>query len=106
MIRFLLRFLGLVALAAAFIFFIYDGVRFIANRQIDFTTVAYVWNIVNRSSLLAFQTTVGQRLTPAVWTSVIEPYFLRQPTCLILAIVGAILLLLGRRKKPLIGYSR
>ena len=41
-----------------------------------------------------------------VWNGVIQPYFLKQPISLVLAIVGAILILLGRKKKPLIGYAR
>jgi hypothetical protein len=41
-----------------------------------------------------------------VWQDVIQPYFLDQPVSLVLAIIGAILILLGRKKKPLIGYAR
>ena len=35
-----------------------------------------------------------------------QPYFLDQPTWLVLGIVGAILILLGRKKRKLIGYAR
>ena len=34
MIRFLLRFIGLCLLAIAFIFFVYDGTKSIANQQL------------------------------------------------------------------------
>ena len=37
---------------------------------------------------------------------VVQPYFLDQPVWLVLAIIGAILILLGRKKKQLIGYAR
>jgi len=40
------------------------------------------------------------------WKGVMTPYFLDQPISLVLAIVGAIFILLGRKKKPLIGYAR
>ena len=40
------------------------------------------------------------------WQGVVKPYFLDQPVSLVLAIIGAILILLGRKKKPLIGYAR
>jgi hypothetical protein len=43
---------------------------------------------------------------PWAWQGVIQPYFLKQPVSLVLVIVGAILTLLGRKKKPLIGYAR
>jgi hypothetical protein len=42
----------------------------------------------------------------SAWHGVVEPYFLKQPVSLVLAIIGAILILLGRKKKPLIGYAR
>jgi peptidoglycan/LPS O-acetylase OafA/YrhL len=106
MIRFLLRFLGLVTLAAAFVFFVYDGARFIANQTIDFTTVRYVWESLHQNSLLLFQPAVERHVAPWLWQSLIQPYFLEQPVSLLFLIVGALLILLGRRKKPLIGYAR
>ena len=63
MIRFLFRFLGLMTLAAAFIFIVYDGMRFIGNRELDLTTVGYVWASVHQSSLLMAQPAVEQRAT-------------------------------------------
>jgi hypothetical protein len=106
MIRFLFRFLGLVTLAAAFIFVVYDGVRFIANQRLDFTTVGYVWASVHQASLEQFRPAVERNLAPWLWQALIQPYFLEQPASLLLLIVGAIFILLGRRKRPLIGYAR
>jgi hypothetical protein len=40
-----------------------------------------------------------------VWDPVVTTV-LDAPAIVVLAIVGAILILLGRRKKPLIGYGR
>jgi hypothetical protein len=40
------------------------------------------------------------------WRGVVEPYLLEQPVSLVFAILGAILILLGRKKRPLIGYAR
>jgi hypothetical protein len=106
MIRFLFRFLGLLTLAAAFIFVVYDGARLIANQKVEFTTVGYVWASVHQNSLLLFQPAVERHVTPWLWQSLIQPYLLEQPASLLLLIVGALLVLLGRRKKPLIGYAR
>jgi hypothetical protein len=106
MIRFLFRFLGLLTLAAAFILVVYDGVRFIANQTLELTSVGYVWASVHQSSLLLFQPAVERHVAPWLWQSLIQPYFLEQPASLFLMVIGAILILLGRRKKPLIGYSR
>jgi hypothetical protein len=52
------------------------------------------------------QPTVERYAGAWAWQGVIKPYFLDQPVSLVLAIVGAILILLGRKKKPLIGYAR
>ena len=106
MIRFLFRFLGLVSLAAAFIFFVYDGVRFIANQKLEFTSVGAAWTGVHQNSLALLQSLVEQRTAPWVWDQLIQPYLLRQPVFLLLLLVGTGLVLLGRRKKPLIGYAR
>ena len=35
-----------------------------------------------------------------VWNDVVQPYFLEQPTELVLVIIGAVLVLLGSKKKP------
>jgi hypothetical protein len=39
MIRFVFRFIGLCLLATAFVFFVYDGTKSIANHQIVYTSV-------------------------------------------------------------------
>ena len=43
---------------------------------------------------------------PAPWQTAIKPYFLEQPVWVVLGILGALLILLGRKKKKLIGYAR
>ena len=40
------------------------------------------------------------------WSNVFQPYFLDQPAWLALGIVGALLILLGRKKRKLIGFAR
>jgi hypothetical protein len=40
------------------------------------------------------------------WRGVIKPYLLDQPMWAALGVVGALLILLGRRKRKLIGYAR
>jgi hypothetical protein len=105
MIRFLLRFLGLITLAAAFVFFIYDGARYIANQRFEFTKVGDVWSAVHQSSLAQLQPAIEQHVGVWLWDPVMLS-LLTRPVWLVLLIVGAILIVLGRRKKPLIGYAR
>jgi hypothetical protein len=105
MIRFLLRLIGLLCLAAAFILVIYDGTKSIAANNLYLTSVRTLWELINAGSL--------QRLKPAI-----EPYaggilwdpgmvaVLAAPAWAMLAGFGIVFILLGRRKKPLIGYAR
>ena len=51
MIRFLLRFIGLLCLALGFIFLVYDGTKSIADQRWYVTKVSDVWITVQESSL-------------------------------------------------------
>lgn len=102
MIRFVFRFLGLVTLAAAFIFFVYDGTKSIAGNEFFYVTSFHsLWTQVDQQSLLQAQ----ERMPAWMWDPWISTV-LQQPAWLVMLVLGAILTLLGRKKKPLIGYSR
>lgn len=105
MIRFVCRFLGILLLAAGFISLIYDGAKWIADRVVHFTSVREAWNMVASSDPGIFRPAVEHAVGPWAWDPVITT-LLRQPTWLVLGIIGALLILLGRRRKPLIGYAR
>lgn len=106
MIRFVFRFLGFWILALGFILLVYDGARYIANSRVDFTSVGYVWSSIHQNSLLLLQPAVERHLAPWLWQSVLQPYFLEQPAWLVLGILGVLLMLIGRKKRRLIGYAR
>jgi hypothetical protein len=105
MIRFLLRSLGLWILAAGFLFFVYDGPHWIANRKFSFTSVGFVWAQVHQNSLLLLQPAIERHVAVWLWQLVIQP-ILEQPIWVVCTVLGTILILLGRKKKPLIGYAR
>jgi hypothetical protein len=106
MIRFVFRFVGLVSLALGFLFLVHDGTKSIADQTMYISSVGATWENIHQSSLSALQPMVERMGGTWAWNGVVEPYFLKQPVSLVLAIVGAILILLGRKKKPLIGYAR
>jgi hypothetical protein len=106
MIRFILRFLGLLLLALGFIFLVYDGTKSIADQTLYLSTVGSAWANIHQSSLSALQPLVDRLVGHWFWQGVLQRYFLDQPAFLVLAIVGGILILLGRKKRPLIGYAR
>jgi len=105
MIRFLLRFIGLCLLATAFIFFVYDGTKTIANQQLITMKVSDAWAIVDQSTLVQLQPAIEKHAPHWLWDPVTLSV-LNAPTWVVLGIVAAILILLGRKKKPLIGYGR
>jgi hypothetical protein len=105
MIRFLLRFLGLLCLALGFILLVYDGTKSIADQKwLYITTVRELWIQVNENSLMQLRPVI-ERLAVWLWDPVTVT-ILNAPSELVLAIIGAVLLLLGRKKRRLIGYAR
>jgi hypothetical protein len=105
MIRFVLRFVGLLLLALGFIFLVYDGIRSISDGSILLTRTSEVWNVIHDRSLVALQTMVERHAGPDIWQVVFAPV-IDQPASAISCILGVILIVLGRKKKPLIGYAR
>lgn len=106
MIRFVFRFLGLLLLALGFIFLVHDGTKSIADQTLFISSVESFWSNIHQSSLASLQPTVERMVGPWAWTGVVKPYFLDQSLSLVLAIVGGIFILVGRKKKRLIGYAR
>jgi len=106
MIRFVFRFIGLLLLALAFILLVYDGTKSIADQSFKISKVGETWANIDQSSLLALQPVVERLIGAWFWQGIVQRYFLQQPAELVLGIIAAILILLGRKKKPLIGYAR
>jgi hypothetical protein len=105
MIRFLFRFIGLLLLALAFIFVVYDGIRSISDGGLIFTKASYVWAVIHDRSLQSFQALVEQHAGRDAWQFAVAPV-LDQPAAVVAGVLGIILTLIGRKKRPLIGYAR
>lgn len=105
MIRFLLRFIGLLLLALAFIFVVYDGIRTISDGTLLITKTSVLWNTIHDGSLRMLQTLVEQKLGPEAWQVGVAP-ILDHPASAVFCVLGVVLIILGRKKKPLIGYAR
>jgi hypothetical protein len=104
MIRGFFRLVGLLLLAGGFIFMVYDGARFVADNALRFTRFGQFWNDVHQSSQQAFRVWVDG-ISPWLWNSVFR-ILLDQPAFAVMGVVGILLMLLFRPRKPLIGYSR
>jgi HlyD family secretion protein len=105
MIRFVFRFVGLLLLALGFFFLVHDGTKSIADQTLFISSVESLWSNIHQSSLASLQPTVERMVGPWAWTGVVKPYFLDQSVSLVLAIVGGIFILIGRKKKRLIGFE-
>jgi hypothetical protein len=104
MIRGLFRLVGLLLLASGFVFMVYDGARWIADQNLRFTQFGEFWNDINQSSQQAFRTWVEAH-APWLWDSVVR-LLLDQPVFAVMGVLGVLLMILFRPRKPLIGYSR
>ena len=105
MIRFLFRFFGLICLAAAFILVIYDGTKSIAGNKLSLITMRALWELINAGSLSKLKPLLEPYAGGLLWDPVTVS-ILAAPAWSLLGLVGILLLLLGRKKKPLIGYAR
>jgi hypothetical protein len=106
MIRFVLRTLGLWILAGAFVVVVYDGTRSIAGNALIFTKLEDIWNFVfSRPMDVLLKPLTDRYVGQWLWELALLP-LLHSPAFLTFAVLGAILMLLGRKKKPLIGYAR
>jgi hypothetical protein len=105
MIRFLLRFIGLICLAAAFILVIYDGTKSIAANRLFITSTRTLWELINAGSLQKLKPLLDPYAHGFLWDPVMVS-ILAAPSWSLLGGFGILLLLLGRRRKPLIGYAR
>ena len=105
MIRFLLRSLGFLSLAAAFILVIYDGTKSIAGNTVSITSVRVLWDIINASSLQNLRPLIETGVGGWAWDPIFVG-FLTAPSWAVLSLLSVVLILLGRKKRPLIGYAR
>ena len=105
MIRFLLRFIGLICLAGGFILLIYDGTKSIAGNKLFLTDVQTLWELVNPGSLAKLKPMIEHYAGGFLWDQLMVT-FLSAPSWSVLGVLGILFILLGRRRKPLIGYVR
>ncbi|HET7847715.1 MAG TPA: hypothetical protein VFL51_01505 [Pseudolabrys sp.] len=77
----------------------------IAGNALYFTDVRALWDIVNAASLQNLKPAIETKVGPWAW----DPVFvtaLTWPGWAVLGVLGILLIILGRKKKPLIGYAR
>jgi hypothetical protein len=103
MIRGFFRLIGLLLLAGGFVFLVYDGARSIADQALRLTRLGEFWNDVNQASQRSFQAMIDGN---APFLNGLVKLVLNQPSWAVMGVLGILLMLLFRPRKPLIGYSR
>ena len=102
MIRFLFRLLGFLILAAGFVSLVVDGTRSIASGALVLTSTEASWAMASPDTLARARELIGRLGVPAL----VDPGLataLALPTCLTLAVLGILLMLVGRRSRPQVG---
>ena len=102
--RWLSRFLGLLLAAGAFVAFVIDGTRSIADDTIRVEPISTLWINFNEAGHAAFRAAVERDLSPLVWERLVQP-MLSMPVFVVLALLAALFLFLGRRPRSRIGYA-
>jgi hypothetical protein len=105
MIRFLFRLLGLLCLAAAFILVVYDGTKSIAGNQLYLTNVSTLWALIDAASLSALKPLISPYAGGILWDPLVVSV-LGAPGWAVFGVLGILFMVLGRPRKPLIGYER
>jgi hypothetical protein len=105
MIRFIFRFIGLICLAAGFILLIYDGTKSIAGNAVFLTSVRTLWELINAGSLAKLEPMIRYYAGGYLWDPLMVA-ILAAPSWGLLGFFGILFLVIGRKKKPLIGYAR
>jgi hypothetical protein len=104
MFRLTFRFLGLLLLAAAFAALVIDGTRSIAGGALSLTPLeqTMLWLMPERFAKLKLA--LQHALPPFLWDPV-TVHVLQMPAWFVVGIVGILLMLLTRKRRPQIGFS-
>jgi hypothetical protein len=84
---------------------IYDGTKSIAANSLFLTSTRTLWELISAGSLAKLKPLIEPYAGGLLWDPGMVA-ILASPSWALLGGFGILLLLFGRRKKPLIGYAR
>ena len=102
--RFLARFIGLIALAGAFAAAVIDGARWVVDGTFTPTSTGAALYWISPKALAGAQAFVEGRVGAWAWNDVLVRALLA-PAFVALAIVSAVLFFVSRPPQPQIGHS-
>lgn len=97
LIKFLMRFAGIVLFATALVAMVSDGTKSIARSEVVVTSVKQIWTDVSSEGPEAAKESVSTSVDPQVWETAVEPV-LSWPIWLVASLAGAFTLWLGSRR--------
>jgi hypothetical protein len=103
MLRVIIRFLGLMLLAAGFAAVVIDGARSIASNALVLTSLGETLSQLAPAKYPLWQATIEKKFGAWAWDPVATT-LLALPNWLVAGAFGALLFLLTRRRRPQIGY--
>jgi hypothetical protein len=103
MLRFLVRALGFLLIAAGFVGLVIDGTRSIANGALGFTPLGQIAHAMLREKFLLIEPGVTRHVHPWLWDPVLLNFFL-MPAALLAVLIGILLLWLGQKPQEPIGF--
>ncbi len=102
--RFLTRFIGLLALAGAFAAAVLDGARWIANGTFAPTSIGAALDWLSPKAVAAAESFVDSRLGAWAWNDLLVKALIT-PAFAALTVVSALFFLISRSPPPAIGRS-
>ncbi|WP_261401564.1 hypothetical protein [Chenggangzhangella methanolivorans] len=75
-----------------------DGTRAIASGAVAFTATETSWAAASPETLASLRQSAGMAQAPVDW-------ILAQPTCAVLAVIGVVFMLIGRRRRRRVGVA-
>ncbi len=104
MFRLILRFFGLLLLAAAFAALIIDATRSIAGKALVMTEIGQTAAALAPARLALVEDSVRRHAHPFVYDPILVD-FLRAPSFLVIGLIGWLFFRLARAPRPKIGFS-
>ncbi len=102
MIGFLTRFIGLWMIAGALVALVVDGTKTIAAETLTVTPLGQTWYSISPSTLIAAQSFVQEKVETYIGHWLWDPlivWILLLPTWLVLGLLGAWLVYIGRKRR-------
>lgn len=98
LIKFLMRFAGIVLFATALVAMVSDGSKSIARSEVVVTSVRQMWEGVSVQGPETLRESVTSTVDPQVWDVAVEPV-LSWPLWLVALLTGSVTLWLGSRRR-------